>query len=160
MIQPLSFPRKGAISELGTSLQLPTQTLFIQCKWCTVGVQQQPLVLYLDIQLKRFLNIDDGSQTYGEVSAAGRMMEILGTGTKQTAHVLRGLNQEFGPCSSPAFLPGPSTVDSGKIQRGTAGTFSNVQSEGWLCSSEQSRRISFLMLFAGSGYSFLLHDTK
>lgn len=89
MIQTLSFPRKRAISELSTSLQLPTQTLFIQCKWCIVGVQQQPLVLYLDIQLKCFLNIDDGSQTYSEVSAIDRMMEILGTGTNQTAHVLR-----------------------------------------------------------------------
>lgn len=89
MIQTLSFPRKRAISELSTSLQLPTQTLFIQCKWCIVGVHQQPLVLYLDIQLKCFLNVDDGSQTYSDISVIGRTMEVLGTGTNQTAHVLR-----------------------------------------------------------------------
>lgn len=30
------------------------------------------------------------------------MMEILGTGTNQTAHVFRGVSQEFGQCFSPA----------------------------------------------------------
>lgn len=63
MIQTLSFPRKRAISELSTSLQLPTQTIFIQCKWCIVCVHQQPRVLHLAVQLKRFLYIEEGSQT-------------------------------------------------------------------------------------------------
>lgn len=63
MIQTFSFPRKRAISELSTSLQLPTQTIFTQCKWCAVRVHQQPRGLHLAIQPKRFLNTKEGSQT-------------------------------------------------------------------------------------------------
>lgn len=159
MIQTLSFPRKRAISELSTSLQLPTQTLFIQCKWCIVGVQQQPLGLYLDIQLKCFLNIDDGSQTYGEVSAIDRMMGILGTGTNQTAHVLRGLSQEFGQWFSPAVLPGPSTADSLKTWQGTEGMFSNVWFKGRLYFSKHLAVFVSLMLFTGTGHSFVSWTT-
>lgn len=63
MIQTFSFPRKRAISELSTSLQLPTQTIFTQCKWCAVRVHQQPRGLHLAVQPKRFLNTEEGSQT-------------------------------------------------------------------------------------------------
>lgn len=107
MIQTLSFPRKRAISELSTSLQLPTQTLYpVQMVHSRCPSAATGFVFGYTAQML-LKNIDDGSQTYSEVSVIDRMTETLGTGTNQTAHVLRGVSQEFGQCFSPAFLTGP-----------------------------------------------------